>query len=102
MQQKHGREERREARKAVAHKVAQALARSGGGYVEASELYELAAQLVLGLVAQVLVRDEQRLERVAPVEHDARALHLVKLYGEHVGRVVQLRESEVDGQRVAQ
>src|SRR5204862_72281 len=93
---------RSEARQAVAHQVPQARDRRRRGDVQASKLYELAAQFVLRLVPKVLVRDANGLERVAPVEHDARALHLVELYRENVRRVVQLREREVDGERVAE
>ena len=50
---------------------------------------------------QILIRQFDELEGVSAVEHDARALHLIKLYREDIRRVVEFLDREIDGQRVA-
>src|SRR5690242_15982857 len=67
-----------------------------------AELNQLAAQLVLRLVSQVLIRQFCKLKRIASVKHDAGVGHLVKLDRKDVARVREFFYSEVDGQRMAE
>src|SRR5688572_15887741 len=102
MQQQRGPEQCRKTRQTITHQAAQLIGRRRCRNVQTPQLDQLASQLILGLMAQVCIRQFYKLERVMTVKHDARVSHLMKLDWEYVSRVREFFNSEINRQRMAQ